>query len=372
MRVIHTFSSKNMIWKEQMYVMFLSALYAKRHYGNINLYCSNKQALQFDKLPPVYTSIDASTVTNDFEVYSYPKLLAYLDQKEPYLHIDHDTVLYKKPKFGKVPFKFSHPELKQLLKRPGNLGSHIPLLYGGDDDDYNYVKKSYIELFIKLKDAIPEDVRKKVDFEYIPNMNVTYVDDVKTFNKAVTNSLNYYNKNKDIIDSHEFGAHHIEQFMIHQQLRTLSKDYRKSLKKGNAFLQPKTPLALAMKSMKKLAPSIKDTIFPFKFLIYRNCECCKRVSILKNKIDSPESIKDYFGYKFNGYTHFSFMQWYQIWQVIIINEIVEEFGEEYVIGIHKHFREKYTKLDIPIISEGELLYEKLSGNKYFSGKKLLV
>jgi hypothetical protein len=365
MKVVHTYSSRELIWKEQMYVMFLSALYAKRHYGNIDLYCSDIQEQQFKELPSLYSNIITNVASNEFKIYSHPKLLTYLDQKEPFLHIDHDTVIYRKLKLGKVPFKFSHPEIKQLLKRPGNLGVHIPLLFGGQDDDYNYVNKSYIELYKTLLDKIPEGIRENVDFEHIPNMNVTYVNDVETFNLAVRNSLDYYNANKTIVDNHEFGAHHIEQFMIHQQLRTLSKEYKKSIKKGKAFLQPKTPLAISMKSMQKLAPSIKDTKFPFKFLVYRSCECCKRVSILENKISSIEDIKEYFGYKFNGYTHFSFMQWYQLWQVIIINEIVEEFGVEYVQEIHKYFKKVYPEHDLPPLSEAEITYEKLSGKKIF-------
>lgn len=365
MKVIHTYHSNEIIWKEQLYIMLLSALYAKKHYGNISLYCSKTQKEQFSKLPKIYSEILSSDHPK-FKVYSHPKLLTYLDQKEPFLHIDHDTVMYRKLKFGKVPFKFSHPEIKSLLKRPGNLGTHIPLLYGGKDDDYNYLKKSYIELFVKLKDVIPEEVMKRIDFEYIPNMNITYVKDTETFSEAVYNSLKYYQQNKKVIDSHEYGAHHIEQFMIHQELRTLSKEYRKSIKKGKAFLQPKTPLAIPMKSMQRLAPSIKDTQFPFTFMIYRQCECCSRTSILKHKLNSPEDIKEYFGYKFNGYTHFSFMQWYQIWQVIVINEIVEEFGEEYVIEVHNYFKKIYPKQLLPTISEGELLYEKLSGNTIFS------
>ena len=366
MRVVHTYSSKEIIWKEQMYVMFLSALYAKKHYGNISLYCSEIQEQQFNKLPHLYTDIITDVASNDFNIYSHPKLLTYLDQKEPFLHIDHDTVIYKKLKLGKVPFKFSHPEIKQLLKRPGNLGVHIPLLFGGQDDDYNYVNKSYIELYKTLLNKIPDDIKEDIDFEHIPNMNVTYVNDVETFNLAVRNSLEYYNANKSTVDNHEFGAHHIEQFMIHQQLRTLSKEYKKSIKKGKAFLQPKTPLAISMKSMQKLAPSIKDTQFPFKFLVYTNCDCCKRVSIIENKLSSVESIKDYFGYKFNGYTHFSFMQWYQIWQVLIINEIVKEFGAEYVKEIHNYYKNIYPSLNLPLLSEGEELYQVLTGNKLFS------
>ena len=42
-----------------------------------------------------------------------------------------------------------------------------------------------------------------------------------------------------------------------------------------------------------------------------------------------DDIKNLLGFKFFGYTHFSFMQWYQLWQVIVINDIVETFIIDY-------------------------------------------
>lgn len=368
MKVIHTFTSKDIIWKEQLYVMVLSALYAKKHYGNINLYCSDKQANQFKELPEIYSNIDTSILKPDYKVYSYPKLITYLNQKEPFLHIDHDSVIFSKIDFNKVktPFLFSHPEVKHLVRKVGTFGYHIPLLLSGHDGDYNYIKSSYLDLIEKLSSKFPNSISKEFDFESIPNMNLTYVSDPDTYREAVENSILYYHDNKEVINKHPFGAHHIEQFMIHQQLLSLSKDYKKAVKKQNSFLQPHAPLSISLKDQKKLFPSIKETKFPFKFRIYSKCKCCKTKGLVKHKVTSPENISEYFGYKFNGFTHFSFMQWYQIWQALIINEIVEEFGIEYVMSIHNLFRKLYPSYKLPIVSEGELLYEKIKGEKIFS------
>jgi len=61
-----------------MYVQMLSALYAKKHYGNIHLYTTEMEAEQINKIGVPYTSIDTKLLNNvDTKVYGIPKMHTY-------------------------------------------------------------------------------------------------------------------------------------------------------------------------------------------------------------------------------------------------------------------------------------------------------
>jgi len=379
-KVIHTFASYKTIWKERLYVQMLSALYAKKNLGNIHLYTTEQEAEQINEIGIPYTSIDTSLFSDqDLTLYSLPKLMTYEAQTEPYLHIDCDSIFYDKVDLSlylnkKSPFFFSHPDVKDFADIKGKLGKHIPLFINNRDEeissgDYNWINLVYLKLYQQLLHKQDPSVKKYFDFSSIPNMNLVLVKEPEVFAEAVSKSLSHYFKNKNVIDKNEYGPCYIEQLMIHEYLLSLSKQYRKSVKKQKTFFFKNTPLSITRKVQAKSHASIEKTTFPFNFRVNNWCQCCgKAKGTKKYSIDFPEDIKKFFGYNFNGFTHLSFMQWYQVWQVIIINDIVENFGEEYVINAHKYFRKKYQQLNLPLVSEGELMYEKLTGNKIFTEK----
>ena len=356
MKVIHTFVSDEIVWKEQMYVMVLSALYAKKHYGDIALYCSNNIAKQFSEILPIYDEIKIIDSSN--KTYSVPKLKVYSKQTESFLHLDHDSILFDKIPFDDAdsPFVFSHPDMKTISGRKGKLSDHIPLLYG-NNKDYRYIKEVYLELIDKLSGKYPQ---KKIPFASIPNMAVVYVNDSTSFSSASQEVLNYYSSNKDIIDNHNFGAHHLEQFLLHHILFHNNNVYKKASKKFKSFVFPKVPFTIEFKDQDSIKASIKDTNFPFTFTSFQTYPYFNRPNVKKNIINSPEDIKRFFGNHFGGYIHLSYLQWYQIFIPYILNEIESNFGIEYIESIHNHFRQRYLNLSLPRLSEGELLYGKLS------------
>jgi hypothetical protein len=122
----------------------------------------------------------------------------------------------------------------------------------------------------------------------------------------------------------------------------------------------------------KTNASIYKTEFPFNFRTTSRCLCCNEQKLNEHVIESIDDIKNLLGFKFFGYTHFSFMQWYQLWQVIVINDIVETFGEDYAVNIHKYFSGIYPGLNLPKYSESELFYEKLTGKKIFTESSNLI
>jgi hypothetical protein len=198
------------------------------------------------------------------------------------------------------------------------------------------------------------------------------VRDHKSFKIACEQAISHYYENKEVIDKQEMGPCYIEQLMIHQYLLSGNSDYKELVKKDETFLFKDVPLSITLETQTKTNPSIYKTEFPFDFRTTSRCSCCNEQKLNDHTIGSIDDIKNMFDFKFFGYTHFSFMQWYQLWQVIVINEIIETFGEEYVINIHKYFAEIYPGLKLPKYSEAELLYEKITNNTIFTKNSRLI
>lgn len=358
MKVIHTYVSNSIVWKEQFYVMLLSALYAKKHYGNIHMYCSKVISDQLQGIEDIYSSVQ---VVPDIETstYSVPKLNTYAAQKEPFLHLDHDSILFKNVNFklSDSPFVFSHPDMKEIIGEKG-LGLFSIFSDSKLVADFELIKKMYLELLGTLKDQLPN---KGIPFDSIPNMALVYVNNPDEFSKAANQALSYYNRNKQILDAHDYGAHHLEQYLIHHLLFIENKQYRKAAKKYRTFLLPKVPLTLSVKQQERAKASIAATQFPFSFDTYNTYPHFNQKKVSTHTLEKPEDISKLFGNHFGGYIHLSYLQWYQILQPYIINEIVTNFGEKYIRSVHNYFKKEYHGGVLPTKSEGEKLYEDLTG-----------
>jgi hypothetical protein len=380
MKVVHTFASQNIIWKERMYIQMLSALYAKKHYGNIHLYTTEMESEQILKVGIPYTSINTKLLNEvDCKQYSLAKIYTYKEIQEPFLHIDTDSIFFSKFDFDQIKssFLFSHPDMKHLSNLKGTLGEHIPFLINNKDEKLNshnhfWINHVYLKLYIDLFDKHSTTLKTNFNFTHIPNMSIVLVRDFKNFKIACEQSIDHYFENKEIIDKQEMGPCYIEQLMIHQYLLSGESDYKELVKNDETFLFKDVPLSITLETQSKTNASIYKTEFPFNFRTTSRCLCCNEQKLNEHSIDSIEDIKKILNFKFFGYTHFSFMQWYQLWQVIVINEIVETFGEEYAINIHNSFIKSYSNLNLPIYSEAELLYEKLTGRKIFTKKSNII
>jgi len=380
MKVVHTFASHNIIWKERMYIQMLSALYAKKHYGNIHLYTTEMEAEQINKIGVPYTSINTELLKDvDCTVYGVPKIYTYREMDEPFLHIDTDSVFFSKFDFNNIksPFMFSHPDMKHLSNLKGTLGEHIPFLINNKDNNLSsqnhfFINHIYLKTYINLFDKHSDDIKRNFNFTHIPNTSLVFVKDTVNFKIACNQALNHYFENKDIIDIEEQSTCYAEQLMIHQYLLCGDSNYKEYMEKDETFLFKDVPVSITFETQSKTNASIYKTEFPFNFRTTSRCLCCHEQKLNEHVIESIDDIKNLLGFKFFGYTHFSFMQWYQLWQVIVINDIVETFGEEYALNIHKYFSRIYPGLDLPKYSESELFYEKLTGKKIFTESSNLI
>ena len=416
MKVIHTYVDKqNLIWKELFYTQYLSAILAKKHYGNISFYGDEISCKQVKDLGIPYDEINQSVVKNsDVDTWSVPKIKVFESIKEPFLHIDTDTLLFSKILLDKYDgdYLFSHRDMfidgkgdtlknlylywfcglddremdkdkypfRSLVKDSNGKIPNI-LLEGSTTKDMNYahVERTYSKLFFDLAETMSDKVFNKVHFESIPNMNITYIKNYETFGKVCRETLEHYKLNKKRIDDELYGSCYIEQLMLHTNLRLYDKKYRKSSKKSKNFIFKDIPTTTM--DFHNNTPNIEDVKFPFRLKVINDdhfkCSCCddKIISPLSKNHEEPndfyelvindiDDIKNYFDHDFNGFFHTTYMKWYDIIQVIIIDKLRKEVGDDEIRNIHRYFKDQYVERKLPIISGGERLYTQLTGFKF--------
>ena len=422
MKVIHTYIDKqNLIWKELLYTQYLSAILAKKHYGSISFYGDEISCKQIKDLGIPYDEINQDVlVKGDTDTWSIPKIKVYESIKEPFLHIDTDTLLFNKILLDRYDsdYVFSHRDMfidgkgetlknlfiywfcnldekemdqnkypfRSLVKDSNNKIPKIILEKMSKDMDYPHVDRTYSKLFFDLMENMSDKVFDEVHFESIPNMNITYVRNHETFGKVCRETLNHYYSNKKRIDDEVYGSCYIEQLMLHTNLRLHDKKYKKSSKKGNNFIFHDIPTATV--DAHNNVPDISSVKFPFKLKVNNNdhfkSECCDHgvISPLSKTQKKPDDfyeliitdiddIKNYFDHEFNGFFHTTYMKWYDIIQVIIIDKLRKEIGDDEIRRIHNYFRNHYPSRGLPTTSNGERLYTRLTGFKFHGTTSLI-
>ena len=372
MRVVHTWTSDNIIWKEEAYIHLASTLSAQKYYGNIDLYADKKSIQQIQALKIPYTKLVEIAKLDYNKTFSIPKLDTFskLDQS-PNLHIDTDTILFNKIDFSNYSssYVFSHCDKhmnKIKMKYRESLNSVLSAPANKEDDFHSMLYKTYLKAFFHLHDKLPDSIVQSVDLGSIPNMNVICAKEPKLLAEASVFATKHYFENKEYIDSLQLGACYVEQFLLHMYLRAHDTQYKKQSTKLKHTLYHSNPLYQIHSP--GLETDITKSSFPIKFSYEQpRCSCCNR----KGKVGeffiySIEDVKSLFTRKYGSYLHFSFMTWYDIWQCYVINHLVEEYGADKVKNVHNFYLDEYKNYNLPLISGGEKLYEKLTGNKLFT------
>lgn len=378
-KVVHSFANQqNVIWKELLYPQLLSALLAKEHYGNIEFHTTKEIAKVIDKLAFPYNSIVTKNVISKDITWSMPKLRAYQDLKEPFLHIDNDTFIFNKINFDKYQSNilFSHPDTsikKHNKTRVRNdISEGISQLIQTINVDvksrntyFSRLNETYLRLYFKIyNNGLPDSrITERFDVASIPNMNITYVNDVDLFTKATTIAVEHYTKNKKFIDKEKYGPCYIEQLVIHQVLRTLDKDYRKASSKHKHLIFKDVPTLLI--GEQNYTPNIDNVEWPLVFKtrnVINNCCGLSSYRNIKHKImiNSLDEFKDYLEKDFGGFMHATYMKWYDWMQAYIIHNIRTRVGDQPLLDIHKYFKKIYPGYGLDQKSGGEKLYEKLT------------
>ena len=370
MKVVHSHADKlDCIWKELAYSQFLSAILAKKHYGNISFYGTPKLVKQVRDLGIPYTSFDSNVVKkDDSTTWSMPKIKVFESIKEPFLHIDNDTFLFDKIDFQSYhkPFLFSHPDLgikrhptrrfsddlSKLLATKNSYQKNI-------DDFYHDINRTYTRLLFKLYNKLPDNLIDKFDLNSIPNMNLVYVEDYKTFNQVAGMAIEHYNLNKSYIDKEEYGPCYIEQLVLHQLLRAVNPDYEKYSSKFKHTIFKRLPF-YNLDQYNNTA-EIENVKFPFRGRLHTRCKCCGKKKKYKLNIKSKEELVPFLDYNFEGFLHSTYMKWYDMFQAHTIHNLRKEIGDNELRKIHQYFRKIYPAFNLPLKSGGEKLYEELTG-----------
>jgi hypothetical protein len=403
MKLIHTFvpnkfdlkneKDKTIIWKDLMYVQMLSVLLANREYGGISLYTNNTIKKQILDIGVPYSEIDTDILQDTTsDLFCIPKLRIYREIKEPFVHIDTDTLIYNKIDFSKFDSSvvYSHPDIRPPLHKNGDdklreIFNNYPSLVDSDSF-FKSAKITYLDLFNRLNNDHSEFKLNNIRVGDIPNMNIIIVNDHDNFNKASQMSLDHYIRNKEIIDSTKNGECYIEQLMIHLNMMEISEKYREEVIAKKTFILKDSPFMLDA----DFGSHLDDLKFPFTMIhnSHKDVEIDETIHIngvlysrtpeyhehygRTTKVNSMEDIIKLFDFDFYGLSHLTFYKWSEFFQAIVIGYIVKNFGEEYVRSVYEYYKTIYPVVySFPRLSKGETLYQDLTGFKFEKIKSLV-
>ena len=375
------------------YIIMLSSLLAKKHYGTPTLYTNeiNFRFLSQMNFPFEY-NID---IVNEYhsKLFSLSKFATMMEQTEPFIHLDLDTLIIKKPNLEvkKSPYIFSHPDVKFIhdkILEEENFTSKIL------SDDYFTLYDTYLRNYLRYYKELEGDEGKYdwpgkgfINLNDIPNMNfIGVMDDLGSFKDAIEKALVIVD-NTGIIDNKEWSdAHFIEQFCLPLYLKKYNKQYNDLCEshqpdkfhfQTSQFLLDSNPILDIpyVKTVEMIENGNFDDLFQLVFELNQYCTECNQNHNINHRIESPEDLKDNLNLDFLKYYHIGGAnKKIPLLQAMIIGHIVENFGEEYVLSVHNFFKnEIYKKQNIHNqISEGEYIYEYITDNKIFTKKSIII
>jgi hypothetical protein len=396
MKLVHTFvpnkfdlrneKHKNLIWKDLIYVQMLSVLLAKREYGHISFYTNNTIKKQITDIGIPYSEIDTDILQDTTsDLFSIPKLRIYKEIKEPFVHIDTDTLIYNKIDFSKydASVTYSHPDIRPPVHKNSedklfDIFNNYPSLKDSDSF-FKSAKVTYVDLFNRLTNDHSEFKLNNIRVGDIPNMNIVIVNDHENFNLASQMSLDHYIRNKEVIDSTKNGECYIEQLMIHLNMMEISEKYREEVKLKKTFILKDSPFMLDA----NFGSHLENLEFPFTIIhnSHKDSEIDETIRIngvlysrgmeyhehygRTTRVNSMDDITKLFDFDFYGLSHLTFYKWSEIFQAIVIGYIIKNFGEEYVRSVYDYYKKIYPGVyNLPSLSRGERLYQDLTGFRF--------
>lgn len=369
MKVIHTWTnSDNTIPKNIAYGQMLSALLAKKHYGNIHLYTTKKLAEKIKRLGVPYDSINTSVLApeGDITTFSIPKIEVFKDQKEEFLHIDLDTYIYDKIDFTQYnsPAVFSHPDLGvRPITMPfdfivsGLLNKfNRPLIEWWDEEGncesvFSYMTEFYVKPYLKFIDTTPVELIKHINFSSIPNMNIVHIKEraVEDFIASCNAALKQYQLHREEIDKLKYGPCYVEQFYLHSMMLGLNPEYREACSGIDI------PRNVVFPQLPFNDIDIKNGVLNSADLLKKTD---KGYEIVREVFYTEEERRKFYSSNMHGFFHSTFTTHRDYTQAHIINRIVNLFGEQYALSVH-------NGLDIDL-SSGESKYMELFDHNLFS------
>lgn len=297
MKIVHTFLPLNepVISKNNLLLMTLSMLLAKKNYDKVVLYTNVETANFVRKIGLPYDEINDQLLEGKyFGTFSIPKMLVYSVQTEPYIHIDIDSFLfYKLTVSGQIRSAY-------------NEGAKCMVSF--DDYGMGFLNTYFLNTF-KIKDLLPPDFVSQISFRDIPNMCIFGGENYELISEATLYCLKLYEENKNFFDSYYYNACIIEQLFIPSAIKLLIKDNKKYENVKIEYMFGENPTLFNFLG--------KETM---EYPIEINSNGDK--TIIENDLDLYEKNL----YNFNGFLHLSGYKSYNKLLYIIRSKVIYDFG----------------------------------------------
>lgn len=210
MKIVQSFVPTNYQQDLELYLKLteISVNSILNFYNEVVLYTTPEIAKMVRERKIKYTEIN-TTLFRDINIesgnYAVPKILCYLEQTSPFIHIDYDVVLLSKLKcsqdfaIGYYDFDFINRTIKL--------------------DELNTLQNYYIEDFKKIHPLLLYEIQRVVDFRLLPNFSIFAVNNVTLCKSIFKQTLSFYRENLDIFKNLKHGPSMLEQFLFITYLR---------------------------------------------------------------------------------------------------------------------------------------------------------
>lgn len=186
----------------------LSIALAKRYYKT-KLYCDTQTFINFKKNGLVFDEIVILEELEKYDgkLYCIPKINAMLNQTEPYVMLDFDSLIMEKLESTHT-ITYGYYEVDLINKK-------------SNDSDISWIISGYLEPFSKVKDLFEREDLNRFDWRQFPNTSLLMVKNPLLV-KSIFNKI--FNKiEKSVVEQTTTTL--IEQFLLHQYVQMSGVDY---------------------------------------------------------------------------------------------------------------------------------------------------
>ena len=370
MKVIHTYATGNTggpIMKVNFYLAILSAYYAKKNYGNINLYGDRAliKPLHDLGLEYLYDNIEEKEFHSSYlGAWSMPKVYTFADMNEPFMHIDVDTIFFDKIDFENLDKHtanlFCYKDQAKLEFSDYNDGE-ILKKFMTQEWGYDAQYRTYLNYYFKFWNQFDDEFKKTFNLNSIPNMNIVYAQDYGLIKEASELVIKFFDKNKEVLEKDRNAACFLEQFLINHYMRMLDSDYLKASDAGNHVLfetEPWQPWEI------NFDPYL-DQKYPFAYSYDSICNSCTTGHKTKVSIDRESEIDKLYNDDMGGFFHVTYNKEAPIIESYILHQLERIIGLEKIQEIWKYYEPFMVKIQQDPLTRGEKLFEKHKQQKIF-------
>lgn len=308
MRIIHTYYPilKQKIDKDTLIQMSLSCLLAKKHYLSVELYCDEETAQIVRKIGLPYNKIHTNLFVGlNTKMFVVPKMLVYMDQKEPYIHIDLDTFV----------FDLHNIDFTQRIYGTYMEGSHKMInLYDSDIPFY----KTYIKNTFEIQDKLEKKFTKHIKFFDIFNMSFFGGHQYEIISNATKYCMKIYEDNREYFEQDYYRNVVLEQLFISSAIRMITEEDPKY----KPLLTGPVEYQIKFEFLFPYSPTFIDFEkewfnYPFKI------RSMDKIIEIKNEYDLFTNID----YDFNGFLHLNGYKEFQPLLFMLLHKMIFKFSE---------------------------------------------